>query len=40
MMGVVGMQGRGRPAEGLKDVFENDMRVMGLEKGIARDRET
>ncbi len=39
-MGVARGRGRGRPAKQLKDVVEHDMRVMGLEKGMAMDRKT
>ncbi len=32
---AAGTQGSGRPVRGWKDVIENDMRMMGLEKGMA-----
>ncbi len=33
-------RGRGRPARQWKDEVEYEMRVMGLEMGMAMDRET
>ena len=35
-----GTQGRGRPAKRWNDVVGNKVRVMGLEKGVAINRET